>query len=313
MKKILSVILMIAMVSALCGCMYMEDHFTLNEDGSGNLYSYVLMEKEVYDSLIGAAGSMMDESLTGVGAGALDASSGELPVVTVDGVEYYEMEQSQDYATLEELKSFLEGSYEDVRVKGDTIAFKAAMDEEDLDGMTYEEMEAAYAEMGIDINTAIEGYFVFYMPAPIAATTGELYEDDSTVIYYVNMRTLYDGMDIFVTCSEEEAEFERIRNGIENTKITLKSSLTSKGKIKLNWKKTGGFKVDYYEVFRSTKKNSGYGSKAYYKTSSGSKTSYTNSKVKSGTRYYYRVRGVRVVDGEKIYTPYSNKANRMAK
>ena len=39
MKKLLSVILMVSMVFALCGCMYVEDHFTLNEDGSGNLYS----------------------------------------------------------------------------------------------------------------------------------------------------------------------------------------------------------------------------------------------------------------------------------
>ncbi len=311
MKKFLSVMLMAAMVFSLCGCMYMEDHFTLNKDGSGNLYSYVLIEKEVYDSLIGAAGSMMDESLTG--GALLNQEGGELPVVTVDGVEYCEMEQSQDYATLDELKTFLEGSYEDVRVKAGTIAFKAALDEEDLDGMTFEEMEAAYGEMGIDINTAIEGYFVFHMPEPVVSTTGELQEDGSTVIYQVNMRTLYDGMDIFVTTSEEEAANEKIRNGIKNTKITLKSSLTSKGKIKLAWKKSGGYKVDYYEVFRSTKKNSGYGTKAYYKTSSGSKTSYTNSKVKSGTRYYYRVRGVRVVDGEKIYTPYSNKANRKAK
>ena len=311
MKKLLSVILMVSMVFALCGCMYVEDHFTLNEDGSGNLYSYILIEKEVYDAMIGAAGSIMDEEMSE--DLPLDETAAELPVVTVDGVEYYEIEESQDYASPEELQVLLEDSYEDVRVKSDTIAFKAVLDEEELDGMTYEEMEAAYAEMGIDLNTAIEGYFVFHMPAPIAATTGELYEDDSTVIYYVNMRTLYDGMDIFVTTSEEEAEFERIRNGIENTKITLKSSITSKGKIKLTWKKSAGFKMDYYEVFRSTKKNSGYGTKAYYKTRNGSKTSYTNSKVKSGTRYYYKVRGVRVVDGEKIYTPYSNKANRKAK
>ena len=50
MKKLLSVILMVSMVFALCGCMYVEDHFTLNEDGSGNLYSYILIEKEVYDA-----------------------------------------------------------------------------------------------------------------------------------------------------------------------------------------------------------------------------------------------------------------------
>ena len=64
MKKLLSVILMVSMVFALCGCMYVEDHFTLNEDGSGNLYSYILIEKEVYDAMIGAAGSIMDEEMS---------------------------------------------------------------------------------------------------------------------------------------------------------------------------------------------------------------------------------------------------------
>ena len=72
--------------------------------------------------------------------------------------------------------------------------------------------------------------------------------------------------------------------------------------------------MDYYQVYRSTKKNSGYGTKAYFTTKDGSKTSYTNTKaLKKGTRYYYKVRGVRMLDGKKVYTQYSNKAYRIAK
>lgn len=236
-----------------------------------------------------------------------------MPVVTIDGIEYYEMEESQDFASVEELEEYLVASYDDVRVSIDTISFDVTMDEEETEGMTYEDMVETYAAIGIDIETAVEGYMVFNMPAPIVSTTGELSEDGCSATYFMNMKTMYDGMDIFVTTSEEEAANEKIRNGVENTKITVKSSLTSKGKIKLTWKKSSNYKMDYYEVFRSTKKNSGYGTKAYYRTSSGKKTSYINSKVKSGTRYYYKVRGVRVVDGEKIYTEYSNKANRKAR
>ncbi len=301
MKKLLSAVLMAALIFTLCGCVYVEDHFTLNEDGSGSLYSYVLFEKEVYDAAMG----ILEEEETGGGAA--------FPIVVENGVEYYEIEDSQDFGTIDELKAFLEEEYEDVRVTKDTIAFRMIADEEDTEGMTYEELRAEYMEAGYDIDTAIEGYLVFYMPAPIAATTGELYENDSTAIYYVNMEAAYEGLDVFVTTSEKEAENEEIRNGVENTKIAVKSSLTAKGKIKLKWTKSPGYKVDYYEVFRSTQKNSGYGKKPVFTTKDGSKTTYINSKVKSGTRYYYKVRGVRIVDGEKIYTPYSNIAYRKAK
>lgn len=307
MKKILSVIMVLVMVVAMTGCFYAEDHFTLNADGSGNVYSYILIEKEAYDSMMGMADSMTEEEDLVSDTGA------EMPVVTIDGIEYYEMEESQDFASVEELEEYLVASYDDVRVSIDTISFDVTMDEEETEVMTYEDMVETYAAIGIDIETAVEGYMVFNMPAPIVSTTGELSEDGCSATYFMNMKTMYDGMDIFVTTSEEEAANEKIRNGVENTKITVKSSLTSKGKIKLTWKKSSNYKMDYYEVFRSTKKNSGYGTKAYYRTSSGKKTSYINSKVKSGTRYYYKVRGVRVVDGEKIYTEYSNKANRKAR
>lgn len=102
-------------------------------------------------------------------------------------------------------------------------------------------------------------------------------------------------------------------DGIKKTKITAKSALTKNG-IKVSWKKSAGYKVDYYEVFRSMKKSSGYGTKAYYKTKTNKTFSFIDSKkLKKGTRYYYKVRGVRIIDKTKYYTSWSNKANRTAK
>lgn len=107
--------------------------------------------------------------------------------------------------------------------------------------------------------------------------------------------------------------FARIKKGVNGTAIKA-SSTVKKGAITVKWKKSGSFKVDYYQVFRSTKKNKGYGTKAFYTTKSAAQKSYKNTKsLRKGTRYYYKVRGVRTLDGQKIYTKWSNKVNRIAK
>ena len=67
--------------------------------------------------------------------------------------------------------------------------------------------------------------------------------------------------------------------------------------------------VEGYEIWRSTKKNSGF-SKFFTTT----KTTYKNTKsLKKGTRYYYKVRAIAHVDGKKITSDWSNKAYRIAK
>ena len=109
------------------------------------------------------------------------------------------------------------------------------------------------------------------------------------------------------------AEKNRLIKGIQATTIKASSVNVHNGSIRITWKKSPGYKVDYYQIYRSTKKNSGYGKKAFYTTKTGKATTYTNSKsLKVGTRYYYKFRGVRVIDGKKYYTQYSNKANRRA-
>lgn len=101
----------------------------------------------------------------------------------------------------------------------------------------------------------------------------------------------------------------KITKGVKNTTITLKSKLTKKNKILLTWKKAKGYKVDRFEIYRSVKKNSGYGKKSFFATKNGDVLSYLNTKnLKAGKTYYYKLRGVRVIDGEKHYTRWSNKA-----
>ena len=113
---------------------------------------------------------------------------------------------------------------------------------------------------------------------------------------------------------EAEAAIESQKEAVKALKPTLRSSLvkTKSGKkaIKLTWKGGEDIQLDGIEIYRSLKKSSGYGKKPFYTTT---KTSYLNTSVKAGKKYYYKVRGFVTIDGEKVYTQYSTKAWRTVK
>ena len=99
--------------------------------------------------------------------------------------------------------------------------------------------------------------------------------------------------------------------GIRGTTIKASTSRLSKG-VKVSWKKTGKYKVDYYQIYRSTKKDSNF--KYVGKTKDSKQLTYKNTKnLTKGKKYYYKVRGVRVVEGKKYYTKWSNVVARTVK
>ena len=116
-----------------------------------------------------------------------------------------------------------------------------------------------------------------------------------------------------VLTTEEKAQINAVKS-IDKEIFKAKSKYSKlKGKraIKLTWNVPKGMKFDGFEVYRSTKKFSGYGKTPYFTTT---KTSYINSKgLVKGKTYYYKVRAFVIINGEKVYTDYSTKAFRKIK
>ena len=117
-----------------------------------------------------------------------------------------------------------------------------------------------------------------------------------------------------ILTTEEKAIVAALDNVEKRDFATKSKVITRKGGkkvIRLTWTAPDGVDVDGYEVFRSTKKNSGFGTKPYFETTN---TSYTNTKnLKPGKIYYYKVRAFVVINGERVYTDYSLQAFRTIK
>ncbi|MDY3239681.1 MAG: DUF6273 domain-containing protein [Anaerovoracaceae bacterium] len=117
-----------------------------------------------------------------------------------------------------------------------------------------------------------------------------------------------------MTAEEADAAIAAQKEEIRNIDITLRSKQVKmkdgKKAIKLTW--TTGSDVDFdgVEIYRSTKRYSGYGKTPIFTTE---KDAYYNTAIKAGTKYYYKVRGYVTIDGEKVYTDWSTKAWRTVK
>ena len=137
---------------------------------------------------------------------------------------------------------------------------------------------------------------------------------DAFVEEYTNALTGYDArrvINIDKLLYAEASLANNLVSDVQALKITA-SSTVKKGSITVKWKVEGNAAAaDGYQIYRSVKKNSGFGTKPIFTTA---KQTYKNTKgLKKGTRYYYKVRAYKVVDGKKIYSDWSNKAYRVAK
>ena len=96
------------------------------------------------------------------------------------------------------------------------------------------------------------------------------------------------------------------RSGVRGKAKLTAVSLTSvknagKNTVKVSWKKVTG--ANGYRVYRSTSKNGEYTSAGFIKK--GSTVTFKDKKVSEGKTYYYKIRAYRIVNGKRVYGPYS--------
>ena len=127
----------------------------------------------------------------------------------------------------------------------------------------------------------------------------------------------------YAIMAEEEAdtaiaaqEKEETLAALSDQQLTARSKMVTmkngKKAVKITWYNENGELMDFdgVEIYRSTRRNAGYGKTPFFTTE---KDAYYNTAIKKGTTYYYKVRGYVVIDGQKYYTDYSRKAIRTVK
>lgn len=126
---------------------------------------------------------------------------------------------------------------------------------------------------------------------------------------------LKTGDKVVVTTQKKDSNSNDLIEAVKNTKLIARTAISkAKGKkaIKVYWYVKDGTALtfDGYEVFRSVKRYSGFGKMPFFMTTN---EKYYNTSIKKGTKYYYKVRAYKIIDGEKVYTAWSTKAWRTVK
>ena len=135
------------------------------------------------------------------------------------------------------------------------------------------------------------------------STTKTSYTNSSVTVgttYYYKVKAVAVVNGNNVASAYSGAKSLKASTAAPSVKIT-----TSSGKPKLSWGSVTG--ATKYWIYRSTD-----GKSFSYYTSTTKKT-YTNTSAKSGQKYYYKVKAVKVVNGKSIASAYSNTVSIKAK
>lgn len=128
-------------------------------------------------------------------------------------------------------------------------------------------------------------------------TKGTSYTNTSAVagkVYYYKVKAVYEDNTI---ANSAFSAFDYVTCDLARPKITV-SGTKNPGRIVISWSKVSG--ADRYYIYRATSKNGTY---EYYDSTRS--TSYTNSSVREGKYYYYKVKAV-YDDRSAANSAYSN-------
>jgi len=146
----------------------------------------------------------------------------------------------------------------------------------------------------------------------IGQTAGMSYVDKKVTVgktyYYKVVGVREYGGDTYNTKESNvgSAKIKKVTaSQVKATPMYATTNYANKG-LKIMWT-SPNIKVDGYQVYRSTKKNGTY---KKVKTTKATTYSWTNTGLKVGNRYYYKVRGYKYVDGKLVYTKFSSEGYR---
>lgn len=108
-------------------------------------------------------------------------------------------------------------------------------------------------------------------------------------------------------CGESTySAFSAVRSAAAVPAAARISTRAGSKKITVKWKAVSG--ATGYYVYRAAKKNG-----KYKKVKSTRSKKWTNTKLKKGKKYYYKVKAYRTVSGKKVLGVWSNISYRKAK
>ncbi len=247
MKKILAVILSLALALGLSGCMYISNTVVLNADGTGTIDALIEAEKESYDLFLKTFGA--DSDIFG---------EDKPEVITKDGKEYYQFHQRIDFASLKELKAALAEAYENVMVSenGIRMCVPASMTQAD-----YDEAEAYYKALGADMSQLMKYVMTVKMPAKITAVSsiGKLSEDRYTAAFELEIKDLVKKQEMMISTAKEETvpTISGVKNGSTYNKAVTFTANDLSG-IKSGIYRQNNGKETSFDITKKLTKNGKY-------------------------------------------------------
>lgn len=157
----------------------------------------------------------------------------------------------------------------------------------------------------VSVNSA-QGYAVYRSDSidgnykKIGTSEGSSYVDNTAVLNKTYFYKVAAGKSANLQNESDFSNLTSVKTSLD--KPSIKVAKKGKKSLKVSWKKVDGAKQ--YEIYRATSKNGKY---KKIKTVSSKKTSYTNSKLKKGKKYYYKIKAVTKVEGKKVSSSFSNK------